>query len=523
MCKRWTTILNLLAIGGLLSLTACQSLPAGLNVVSRANVPALDAADAPAAPAALASVAWSPDGGAIMIGGRFGLVRYTVSDRKATPFAGMRGAVEALAWSPDGARLASADSAQRVTIWEVATGERLASLNGYVAQMADVAWSPDGGKIAAGSQDGALSIWNATDYQPVATSIYTGTAFIAGLTWSPDGAQLAGIDSSGLYIWDAASGALMKTIAVTGLPALRVAWSADGLYLVTPGPRLWDVATGEEYSTSLFPCSAGSDVVSAVAPDGSGIAEAGTAASGISACIIQVSAAYTETDWIGLALNPYAESLSALAWSPNAQQLAGATQDGWLYLWDAATGDLLAVAAPPTLNQAHVKDIIRACVPNDALEISLTRQLIDGSYQEFIDAVLAQPDEQMRPGCESPLIAMAEFFIDNPPQLQQSPAAPQALTLQGFCSPQPDEYRVWIVSNPNSFDVRAYWRWDGAGAPPGGYPFVIPAATGAVPGVWQLALPPEADTLRIESGNFVATAASVSSPCVEYYLPLVLR
>jgi hypothetical protein len=514
-------IIILLAIGGLLSLTVWHRLPAEADVVSGASLSTRDVTNAPVPPAALASAAWSPDGGSIMIGGRFGLIRYTVSNKKATPFAEMHGAVEAIAWSPDGTRLASADSAQSVTIWETATGAPLAHLDGYIAQMTCVAWSPDGNKIAAGSQDGTLSIWNAANYQPVATSIYTGTAFIANLAWSPDGTQLAGVAPSGLYIWDATSGEMVNMIAATGLPALRVVWSADGLYLITPGPRLWDITTGEEHGSSLLPCSDGSDTISAIAPGGSGIAEAGSAASGVSACIIHTSNAYTETDWIGLEMNPYAEALSALVWNPDGTQLAGATQDGWLYLWDAANGNLLATVAPPTLNQAHVENIVRACVPNDALEISLIQQLIDGNYQEFISTIQTQPDEQMRPGCESPLVAMAEFFIDNPPQLQQPPVVPQALTLQGFCSPHPDEYHIWIVRNPNPFDIQGYWHWEGTGAPSGGYPFVIPAATSTVPGEWQLTLPPAADVLRIESGNFVTTASQPSPCALPIYLPLI--
>ncbi|CAG0933723.1 putative serine/threonine-protein kinase PkwA [Thermoflexales bacterium] len=517
--KRLTTITILLTIGSLLSLLAWQITPAQLQARSDAKAPATSEATIPAAPAALASVVWSPDGQKLMLGGSFGLMHYTVVEKQLTSFAGMHGAVEDLAWSPDGARLASANAAQRVTIWEAGTGKSLASLSDYAAQMVTVSWSPDGSKIAAGSRDGRLSIWNAASYQPIATSIYTGTTFIADLAWSPDGTRLAGIDSLGLYIWNATSGTLLTTIPVTGLPNLAVAWSVDGSYLITPGPHLWEAATGQEHG-SLLPCSSGTDRLSIPAPDGSRLAEAGISASNVSACLIQLD----NYAWVGeipLAMNPYLGPLSALAWSPNAAQIAGVTQRGWLYLWDAVTGDLLAMAAPPTVRRADVENIIRACVPADEIEIALTQQLVSGDYSGFITAVQNQPD-QLRSGCQRPLTAMAEFFVDNPPQLDQPPIAPQALSVQGICTPHPAEYRRWVVRNPNPYDIQASWSWAGTTAPSGGYPFVVPAAVGSTAGEWQLTLPPQHDLLQIESGSFVATVASVDSLC-EVYLPLVRR
>ncbi len=59
-------------------------------------------------------------------------------------------AILGVAWSPDGIRLAAAGETTGVSIWRVATGERLLVYPGHGFGAATVAWSPDGTSIASG-------------------------------------------------------------------------------------------------------------------------------------------------------------------------------------------------------------------------------------------------------------------------------------------------------------------------------------------------------------------------------------
>ncbi len=66
-----------------------------------------------------ASVAWSPDGTRIALGGPFGILLYTATLQNPQRFANTSGAVTALAWSHDSRRLASIGADPQVAIWDV--------------------------------------------------------------------------------------------------------------------------------------------------------------------------------------------------------------------------------------------------------------------------------------------------------------------------------------------------------------------------------------------------------------------
>src|ERR1051326_3950217 len=61
--------------------------------------------------------------------------------------------VRGLAWSPDGSTLAMS-AYQSAQLWDVKTGQRLATLRGHTSGVDWVAWSPDGSMLATASLDG---------------------------------------------------------------------------------------------------------------------------------------------------------------------------------------------------------------------------------------------------------------------------------------------------------------------------------------------------------------------------------
>jgi hypothetical protein len=170
-----------------------------------------------------------------------------------------------------------------------------------------------------------------------------------------------------------------------------------------------------------------------------------------------------------------------------------------------------------------LETLVQECVAGDTVMLPLTYKLLIGDYAGFIAAVQAQPVGMIDLACRQQLIKTAEFLVNNPLLPAPDPVTPQPLGLQYACSQNPGEW-VWRVRNPNSYEVPVVWGWEDQWPTPGGFPFVVPAASGNLPGEWLITTPAQTGsrTLKILSGGFVTTAQS-RVYCSDIWLPLVLR
>jgi WD40 repeat protein len=165
------------------------------------------------------------------------------------------GKLNGVAFSADGARLATAGD-RGVAIFDVASGKPLIGFGtgqGWEDGASTVSFSPDGSMLAVGGvpspkwDEAKVTVWDATVPKDAATPLNRTTYrwrstkvhgnYVTNVRFSPDGTKLvsAGRESKA-YLWDAASGTLLRELPGQ-LGSIRAArWSADGseVWLVTP-------------------------------------------------------------------------------------------------------------------------------------------------------------------------------------------------------------------------------------------------------------------------------------------------
>jgi WD40 repeat protein len=172
---------------------------------------------------------------------------------------GGEGKIFALALSPDQRWLAvggfmdksgaSVPCCGDVRLYDFATGELKALLEGHTDVIEALAFSPDSRRLISGSVDNTAIIWDVATQKPLHPPLGGHTDYIYGVGVSPDGARAvtASFDKT-LRLWTVADGSLVKTMPGHGDKVYALAVSpkdgtiASGDY--SGEIRLWDGRTG---------------------------------------------------------------------------------------------------------------------------------------------------------------------------------------------------------------------------------------------------------------------------------------
>jgi len=141
--------------------------------------------------------------------------------------------VAGLAFSPDGLLLASGGRDTKLTLWDLETGEPVATMDGHTAHVLCVAFSTTGRLIASADRDGIIHLWDLEQHERVG-SLSGHSDSVLAITFSPDGLTLASGGRDGtIRIWDVESCAQQLALEGHTKPVVDVEFSPGGRFLAS--------------------------------------------------------------------------------------------------------------------------------------------------------------------------------------------------------------------------------------------------------------------------------------------------
>jgi WD40 repeat protein len=194
--------------------------------------------------------AFSPDGTMVATGGGVQTDLLAASNGALIRNLRVRSGGQAAAFSFDGTLVALGSTAFNLNLdlYRVADGAHLFELTGHANGTTGVAFSPTtAGLFATGGRDRMTKLWH-TDGTLV-RSMNDGIRVLA-IAYSPDGTTVASNASGFIHLWRVSDGTLLRTITATN--TFTVAYSPDGS-LISTGTQLWNAATGALVRSLAWP------------------------------------------------------------------------------------------------------------------------------------------------------------------------------------------------------------------------------------------------------------------------------
>ena len=139
------------------------------------------------------------------------------------------------------------------TLWNVETGERVATIGKEYDAVLATDISPDQARVALGGPDRLVKIYS-TKSGELEHKIKKHTDWVTALAFSPNGEMLASADrNGGLTIWDADNGQELFTTAGHKGAVTALSWRTDSKLIASSSEdgtvKLWETAEGKQAKT----------------------------------------------------------------------------------------------------------------------------------------------------------------------------------------------------------------------------------------------------------------------------------
>ena len=199
------------------------------------------------------NIAFAPTGDLLAVGSREGTIYLYDFIRKARlkPLIGHTEHIWSVCFSPDGKQLVSGSDDRIARLWDVESGEEIATLPiGEPHTLMDIAFSPCGNLIAGGLSE--LRLWCAETLTTLFAIPHPERRAPYALAFSPCGKYVAsgtwwekGMEKMAIRLWDVASGENITTLWGHPTDIQSLAFSPDGTLLATGSfectTLLWDL------------------------------------------------------------------------------------------------------------------------------------------------------------------------------------------------------------------------------------------------------------------------------------------
>jgi WD40 repeat protein len=152
-----------------------------------------------------------------------------------------------IAFSPKGDIVATGTVERVVKLWDIKTGDCLATMGGHEYPILSLAFSPDGNELVSGSGDTTLMIWDVEDYS-MKHHLKGHGLYVVTCDWDPQGNRIvSGSVDANICEWDANSGEMLHRHSEHRAAVHQVRFSLDGLNLASGSSDLslilWDSAS----------------------------------------------------------------------------------------------------------------------------------------------------------------------------------------------------------------------------------------------------------------------------------------
>jgi WD40 repeat protein len=366
----------------------------------------------------------------------------------------------AIAFTADGSRLATLGA--RLKVWDMATGQLLRSIS---ASESTVAFSPDGKRLAA--RDIAdIKVFDAETGAVLRTLPGAGDADISALAFHPDSQRLAGnAVGKTIKIWDVNSGRELTTLAAQPDHVKKLTFSSDGSFLVSAcfgfrgQVKVWDLATAQARLTLPGPDFPGCALQMALSPDDQRLAlvERQYSHPGKDSQPTMVRIRDRVTGQVTATLRGEGSNITRLEFTADGRRLVTGTKEGTVRIWEVITGEELFIFRG---HRQPLRGLV--CHPDGHLIASASA---DGTVKIW-DTTAGQESRALRePGTFQATFDFAHPLRSGPAAFdaQFNPKLPQLASV-GVEAGTIRHVRLW---NPNTGDLI--------------HTFPIPAKVGARP------------------------------------------